>query len=256
MRVSSKMFLRHLFFYSLVITPALQVAHAETIEFSEDELATESVLPVFDKTVVVRERAVKTTGRIEIGVGGGLNLAEPLYSQTVFDVMGVYSFDEVNGMNIFATFLSSQLSTAGSELAAGQGLQPGSSNPNFDASLAPTVQNMTFANYQFTAYYGKISIAKELTMNLSLYGMAGLGMVKWTDVAKVGVDVGFGQKLYFNEHNAIRFDMFLAMYQGPDPTNPTGSNTMTTGGPTLPSSAFSTTTYIRPFMTLGYVYLF
>ena len=233
------------------------IARAETIEFSEEELSKESVMPVFDKTIVVRERAVQTRRRIELGGGVGLNLAEPLYEQTLFNLVGAYHFDEIHGMNLMSFFLSTQLSTAGNDLRAGRGLDQNAGPLTFDASRAPNVQNITFANYQFTAYYGKISVAKDFVMNLSLYGFGGLGMVKWTDVSKLGLDVGFGQKLYFSAHSALRFDMLLGIYQGADPTNPNTTNHyLQTGSGPLGSSSFATTTYFRPFMSFGYVYLF
>lgn len=239
----------------LMVAPSF--SKAETIEFSEDELATESVMPVFDKTVVVRERTVKTAKRIEFGGGVGLNLAEPLYDQTVFNLVGAFHFDEINGMNLISMFLGTQLSSAGTDLKNGKGLDQTAGPLTYDASRAPTVQNITFANYQFTAYYGKISLSKDINMNLSLYGFGGLGMVKWTDVSKIGVDAGFGQKLYFTPNSALRFDMLLGIYQGPDPTNPNTTNHyLQTGGGPLGSSSFATTTYFRPFMTFGYVYLF
>ncbi len=232
-------------------------ARAETIEFSEDELATESVMPVFDKTVVVRERTVKTAGRLELGGGAGLNLAEPLYDQAVFNIVGAYHFDEINGMNLISMFLSSQLSSAGTDLKHGKGLDPAGSVSSFDASKAPTVQNISFVNYQFTAYYGKISITKDFTMNLSLYGFGGLGMVKWTDASNIGLDAGFGQKLYFTPNSALRFDMLLAAYQGPDPTKPhTITGNLLNSDSAMGSSKFDKTTYFRPFMTFGYVFLF
>ncbi len=228
-------------------------ARAETIEFSEDELATESVMPVFDKTVVVRERNVLTKGRLEVGGGVGLNLAEPLYDQTLFSLEAAYHFDEIKGMNLISMFLSSQLSNAGTQLKNGQGLASG----NFDASLAPSVQNITMANYQFTAYYGKISITKDVVMNLALYGFGGLGMVKWTDSTDFGLDAGMGQKLYFSKNSALRFDLLLAIYQGPDPTHPNvNGGTLQAGSGQHSSSQFSSTTYFRPFMTISYVYLF
>ncbi len=228
-------------------------AYAETIEFPEEELPTESVLPVFDKTVVIRDRAVKTAGRFEIGVGTGLNLAEPLYSQTVFNITGTYHLDETNGINVNALFLSSGLSQAGQDLKSGNVPPAGKV---FDASLAPTVQEMLFGNYQLTAYYGKVSLTKQTVMNLSLYGLAGAGLVQWSDHSTFGFDVGFGQKLYFTPHQGLRFDMILAMYTGPDPTNPNTTGKALTGSTKLSSSDFSTTYYMRPFMTLAYVYLF
>ncbi len=227
--------------------------YAETIEFPEDELPTQTVLPVFDKTVVVRDRAVKTTGRVEVGIGTGLNLAEPLYNQTVFNATATYHLDETNGINLYGLFLQSGLSQAGEDLKAGKGLQGGQT---FDASLAPTVQDMLFGNYQLTAYYGKISLSKQDVMNLSLYGLAGAGLVQWSDHSTFGFDVGVGQKLYFTPNMGLRLDLVLTMYMGPDPTNPNTPGKVLNGTTKLSSSDFASTYYMRPFLTLAYVYLF
>ncbi len=229
------------------------VAHADTIEFPESELPTETVLPVFDKTVVVRDRRVKTAGKFEVGGGVGLNLAEPLYNQTVFNLTATYHFSETNGVNIFGLFLSQGLSQAGQDLKNGIGLVP---PQKFDASLAPTVQDMFFGNYELTAYYGKISLAKQTVMNLSLYGLAGGGLVQWSDHSAFGVDAGIGQKLWFTRDMGLRVDLLLAMYTGPDPTNPDTPQKTLTGSTKLSSSQFSSTYYIRPFMTADYIYLF
>ena len=229
------------------------VAYASTIEFPESELPTETVLPVFDKTVVVRDRRVKTAGKLEVGVGGGLNLAEPLYNQTVFNITSTYHFSETNGVNIFGLFLSSGLSQAGQDLKNGIGLVP---PQRFDASLAPTVQDMFFGNYELTAYYGKISLTKQTVMNLSLYGLAGGGLVQWSDHSTFGFDAGIGQKLWFTRDMGLRVDLLVAMYMGPDPTNPDTPNKVLTGGTKLGSSQFSSTYYMRPFMTVDYIYLF
>jgi outer membrane beta-barrel protein len=229
-------------------------AWAETIEFPEEELATESVLPVFDKKVVVRERAIKTAGHFEVGGGMGLNLVEPLYSQNVFSLTASYHLTELHGINVYALFLSDELSGAGADLKAGKGLTGGN---KFDASRAPTIDNMFFANYQFTAYYGKISITKQNTMNLSLYGTAGLGMVNWTDSSDVGLDFGIGQKLYFTENLGLRFDLMMAVYQGPDPTASKGVNhALPPTDPKQSSDYFDTTIYFRPFLTGAFVFLF
>lgn len=230
------------------------VAQAQTIEVPEEELATESVLPVFDKTVVVRERKIKTAGRFELGGGLGLNLAEPLYEQMVYNFTASYHFDELHGANLTGYFLSEGLSKAGKDLKAGLGLEAGDT---FDASRAPTVGSMFFANYQLAAYYGKISLTKQTVMNLSLYGLLGAGLVNWTDSTELALDVGVGQKLYFNNNLAFRLDLLLAIYQGPDPTaSNQADHDLTAGGSALGSDDFESTIYMRPFLTGSLIYLF
>jgi outer membrane beta-barrel protein len=237
-----------------LLLPGLNPVRAETIEFPDEELATESVLPVFDKTVVVRERTVKTAKRFEVGGGAGLSLVEPLYEQMVFNITASYHFDELHGVNVSGVLLSDGLSNAGSDLKAGKGLE--NSTP-FDASLAPTIQSMLFANYQFSAYYGKISLTKQKTMNLSLYGTVGGGIVNWSDTTTFGLDAGIGQKIYFTPNVGLRIDLMLAMYTGPDPTSPKTSNGQlnSTSG-SLGSDQFESTFYFRPFLTGAFVVLF
>jgi outer membrane beta-barrel protein len=229
-------------------------AETETIEFSEEELAAESVLPVFDKTIAVRNRAIVTSKRLELGLGTGLNLAEPLYKTLTFNLNATYHLNEEHGIGVFILLNQTGLSDAGSDLKNGKGLV---ANTEFDASKAPQVENLYFLNYQFTAYYGKISFTKETTANLSVYGLLGAGMVQWTDESTLGGNIGIGQKIYFGERFSVRTDFLLAVYPGPDPTDRTGSdNSLDADGPTYDSGDFESTFYFRPYLTIGATLMF
>ena len=241
-----RVFLVSIFSFSIFASPA----QSQEFELPSEELAKESVLPVFDKTVVVRNRAVTTAQRFEVNGYAGLNLLEPFYSNMVMGFGGTYHFTETHGVNVTAMMLGSSLSSNAKALQNGEGLPPGQS---FDASRAPTVESILFGNYQMTAYYGKISVTKQRAMNLSLYGLAGLGIVNWSDKVEPALNVGFGQKLYFTPNWALRADLNLAMYNGPDTASKQG---LTTGGPTLGSGDFSKTMYFRSFLTAGIAYLF
>ena len=222
---------------------------AEQIEFPEEELATESVLPVFDETVVVRNRKVTTTGRFELGLGAGLSLLEPLYNNNAFSLSGAYHLDETHGINFTAVLMQSGLSGNGEDLRDGKGI-----DSTFDASKAPAPENYIFANYQATAYYGKISVTKSKAMNLALYGLLGLGLVQFSDSTEPALNLGFGQKLYFSENFALRADFSVAGYNGPDPTKPKGAP-LTATGPSRSSDDFESTFYFRSFLTFGVVFL-
>lgn len=242
--------LQHLIFvFLLALFVTSMTTAADEIALPEEELARESVLPVFDKTMVVRNRAITTEGRFEAGLQTGLNLLEPFYGSLVYGVGGSYHFSETHGVNFSALFLNSTLSSNAKDLQAGKGLQ---GSNTFDVSRAPNVDNILFANYQLTAYYGKISVTKTKAMNLSLYGLAGAGLVNWSDKISPGLNVGFGQKLYITKNWAIRADLTMAIYRGPDPT----SRDLQAGGGTLDSGAFDQTIYFRTFLTAGLAYLF
>ena len=234
---------------SLLYTPALL---AEIIEFPEEELARESVLPVFDRIEVVKSRNVPTKERFEVGGGFGLNLTEALYDNKSFNVHVTYNFTNLHAFNFMYISPFTGLSDMGQDLADGKGLSGG----RFDASLAPYPEGYMMANYQITAYYGKISLSKKFVMNIALYGLAGLLNVTFSDTSSIGAIAGLGQKFYFNENFGLRFDLIVMTYSGPDPT--TAPNTL---NPNLITSQISSaelkdTIYFRTYFNFGLVYLF
>lgn len=226
------------------------ISFAETIEFDDEELASESVLPVFDKTIAVKNRKIKTAGRFEVGAGAGLNLIEALYNKMEINVNATFHFSEIHALNVFAHILQTDLSNMGTDLQAGKGLDAGQT---FDASRAPAVSSILLANYQHNAYYGKISLSKQNVMNVAVYGILGAGLVQFEDSTNVAFNVGFGQKFYFTPSFALRFDMQLTMYQGPDATS---KFPLSAGGEKLGSDDFDQTTFFRSFLTAGAVFLF
>jgi hypothetical protein len=96
-----------------LILPLLiaSVAHTEVIEFPEDELATESVLPVFDQPVGVKNRSVNTAHRFELGVEAGYDMTEPFFSPYTIGGSATYHFNEESGLNILGTYFFSHGTT-------------------------------------------------------------------------------------------------------------------------------------------------
>lgn len=221
---------------------------AETIEFPEEELATESVLPVFDNARGVLNRAVVTKGRFEVGGGAGLALNEPFYNPMNFYIEGSYHFTELHGLNIKTMFLMDGLSDYGEQLKTSTNLgQP------FDASEAPQPKNILLASYQLTAFYGKISLTKKSVMNLSLFGLAGAGLIGLDSGTQLpALNIGFGQKFYFSPKLALRLDFRLIGYSGPDPTSQTLDPTDTV----IPSEgSFKDEIFFNTYITGGVVFL-
>jgi len=188
---------------------------ADTIEFPEEELATETVLPVFENAKGVLNRKIKTAGRFELGGGAGLALNEPFYNPINMNLQGTYHFNELHAVNIMAYFFMDGLSSYGEQLKNAENL-----GDPFDASEAPVPGNLIIGSYQVQAFYGKISLTKKSVMNLALVGVLGAGMLGYDSGDSVpALNFGFGQKFYFNERIALRFDFRVLAYQGPDPTS-------------------------------------
>jgi len=191
-------------------------SYADSIEFPEEDLATDTVLPKFDNKTMVKNRYVTTKGRFELNLGAGFSLTEALYNNKSFHLGLGYNFTETHGFQLVGMFLLDGLSSNGEALRNGDGLL---GNDSLDASLAPHVEQMYLLDYQFTAWYGKISVTKNSIWNLSIYGLLGAGFISFTDSSTIGLNVGFGQKFYLTKNIALKTDLRFHFYQGPNPAS-------------------------------------
>jgi outer membrane beta-barrel protein len=189
--------------------------HADDIEFPEEELARETTLPVFEKRRVVLNRHVVTDKHIELGIGGGIEMNEPYYSDWMGQLVGTYNLNDTSAINLTGLFWTSGLSSYGEQL------KQGTKNPvreSFDASKAPHPQWGVFGNYEFIAYYGKISVTKQTVMNLNMFGILGLGYINMDPLNTVGLNVGLGQNFFFTQNIGLRMDLRWLIFQGPNAT--------------------------------------
>jgi outer membrane beta-barrel protein len=190
--------------------------HAVTIEFPEDELARESVLPVFDNAVAVKSRLVPTAKRVELGLAMGFAMNEPFFNSTRFGGHVAYNFNETHGFVLQGQMYSDGLGKNGKNLA-NTDLNSGT-GPNATTFIrmeyAPQPKYHLIANYQITPYYGKISVFKDFIMNLSLYGLLGAGVMDIGGQTTPVFNIGMGQKFYFSKRWGIRADLGLMAYNG------------------------------------------
>jgi outer membrane beta-barrel protein len=199
---------------TLLLSLTSAQAFAVTIEFPEEELAQESVLPIFDNTVAVKSRLVPTAKRFEFGFGGGFLMNEPFFETSRFGGHMAYHFTETHGIILQGQMYTQGLGANGRSLA-NQNLSIEEGQVSFvRMQYAPQPKHHFSANYQITPYYGKMSLFKDMVMNLSLYGLAGVGMIDIGGESTPMFNVGLGQKFYFSKRWGIRTDLSLLAYQG------------------------------------------
>lgn len=188
--------------------------YADDIEVPEEELARETTLPVFNKRRAVLNRNVLTAERIEVGIGGGFEMNEPYYNDYMMNFQGTYNYSETSALNIQGLYWMTGLSSYGEQLKAGRtGLNGFES---FDANKAPHPKWAVLANYEYIAYYGKISVSKQTVMNLNLFGLAGIGYINMGSLSTVGLNFGLGQNFFFTKNVGLRADLRWLIFQGPN----------------------------------------
>lgn len=231
---------------SLCLMASLSAWSVETIHFPDEELASESVLPVFHPSISVKNRNVVTEGRVELGAYGGYSLNEPFFNPLSVGASITYHINEDHGINLFGLSYLQGTSNYSQQLNP----IPGSS-VNANLQYAPAPKYLALGSYQFTAYYGKISLSKDYVMNLGLYGLLGGGVMGIGDATKPVASIGLGQKFYFNPSVALRFDLRFLFYQGPDPV----SKSLATKTDVQSANYFDEKMYIDGLLTFGAVFL-
>jgi outer membrane beta-barrel protein len=227
-----------------------QLATAETIKFPEEELATESVLPVFDRPVSVKNRTVTTAKRFELGLMGGMALNEPFSNPYSFGGEVTYHLDEDQAFNFYGASYIGGVSRYVGQINA----EANANGQTLDLQNAPTTKYLGLLSYQYTAFYGKLSLTKNYVMNLGTYFLGGVGGIGIGDALEPVVGLGFGQKFYFSPNFAIRFDLRMLIYQGPDVITGFPAPTAGAGGE-VSSSRFPKRIFTNSLMSLGAIYL-
>lgn len=206
----SSIFSALLFLASFSSFTSAFAAETEVIKFDEDELSQETVLPKFDRPDVVKSRNVVTAKKIEFAPFLGFVTTEPIYGQSKLGFNLAYHWNEDSDVSInFAKYLGGLNSQYTDSL--------GGIPYYLDFNRAPRQDYAVFANYEFKAYYGKISFTKQGVMNLSTYFLGGAGMIAYEHKNYPGLDFGVGQKFYFSKTLALRFDLKFQYAQGPSP---------------------------------------
>lgn len=192
---------------STVMTLSFQAVAAD-VDVPEDELAQETVYPVFDNPVSLKNRNVKDYQTMDIGIFGGFALTEPIQSTTKMGFTANYHISEVHSLG----FSYAKNNTGLSRDA--QGLKE---DFTLDYSRAPSLDYTLMADYNFKLFYGKLSITKDTVMNTSIYFSGSGGIVKYVHKSYPALALGIGEKFYLNNHWSLKVDLKFIANNAPIP---------------------------------------
>ena len=193
---------------------------AVKVYFPDEELATESVLPFTNKPNMILNRNVPLKKALELSLGSGFGLTEPFYQTIYPQVQLGYSISNMHSIHLLGSYYFPKLSTSGERLADVGADGKDGERLYLDARKVAYPQYSLSLNYQYTPFYGKISLSKKLVLNLSIYSFVGGGAIVSNDNDYFPLfRLGIGQKLYFfkssNMTVGLRGDLGMEMYYGP-----------------------------------------
>lgn len=180
------------------------------IDVPMDELAQETVYPVFDHLASVKNRNVATEDRFDLGLFGGYALTEPIYSTAKYGVALNYHMNELHSLGVLLTMNSTGLSRDGDALKE---LKP----VGLDFNRAPKPKNTILLDYSYKPYYGKLSVTKDSVINTTIYGTAAVGLISYEHKSFPAVALGLGERFYFTSRFSLKIDLRLFIHQAPIP---------------------------------------
>lgn len=220
---------------------------SEVVELPPEELAQESVLPIFDKAVSVKNRSVVTDGKFDVDLFYGYAMTEPIANVSKFGLGVYYNWSESHAVGLYFASNMTGLSDYAKQIEQ----TPATA---LDLSKAPMPKSTFMVDYNLKAFYGKMSITKSLVFNTILFGSGSLGAVQYEHKTYPAVALGLGQKFYFNKDWALRFDLRLFANQGPVPF--LGGTKMHQGTPRPSPDEFTERVLYTTNLDIGLSYLF
>lgn len=192
----------------IILSFSIWAQAAEQVDVPVDELARESVVPIFDNTVSIKNRNVNMNQTFDIGIFGGLALTEPIANTTKFGFEINYHFDDYHSLGALLSINSNGLSKDAQGLKNDFGL---------DFNRAPKPQSTLLLDYNYSPFYGKLSVTKDGVMNTTIYGSLGAGVVKFEHKSYPTLAIGIGERFYFGKHFSLKMDFKLFAHQAPIP---------------------------------------
>lgn len=193
----------------VVLLGSWSQAFAEAnVNVPTDELTQETVYPVFDNPTSVKNRNIKDSKVVDIGVFGGLAITEPISNNNKFGVAINYHFNETHSFGVLWAKNSTGLSQDAKGLKDDFGL---------DFMRAPYPEYTLMGDYNYKAFYGKLSVTKNGVVNTSIYGSLAGGMVKYIHKSYPALAVGIGERFYFGSHWSLKVDFRVYAHQAPIP---------------------------------------
>ncbi len=234
---------------TVLVSGAISYAD-ENIDVPKDELVQETVYPVFDNPVSVKNRNVQDSGAVDIGIFGGLALTEPVSNATKIGADVNYHINHTHSIGILFAKTSAGLSKDAQGLKDQFGL---------DFDRAPKLDYTMMADYNYKAFYGKLSLTSNGVINTTIYGSVAAGMVKYVHKSYPALALGIGERFYFTNKLSLKMDLRFYAHTAPIPFKAGALRNGTNGTPVDPIPAYENFEERLTYTTnleLGLNYLF
>ncbi|MDG0815645.1 outer membrane beta-barrel domain-containing protein [Bdellovibrio svalbardensis] len=219
-------------------------SQATVIQFDADELPTESVVPILDSNMAVKNKAIPLAGRLEVGLFTASVIDEMFFNNSLWGFEAFYSFSEDKAWGLKYADRMSGLSSYSDQF------QSTSAKPSF--SKAPAPSSILTASYRWTFLYGKMSLSKSMVLPTMFATEVDAGANKVGGQSLPYTSFGITHKLFFKKHVGVGLSYRLLLYQTLDPV----SVDLGSAAPTPSESDFSKKIQLSQSLDIALSYLF
>jgi outer membrane beta-barrel protein len=221
----------------------------DEIYVPKDELARETVYPIFDNVVAVKNRNVKDANTVDFGIFGGFAITEPIYNTSKYGLAVNYHFTEVHSLGLIFAKNATGLSRDAQGIKNDFGL---------DFTRAPRPETTVLGDYNYKLYYGKLSVTKTGVINTSIYTSAAAGAIKYIHKTYPAIALGVGERFYLTNNFSLKFDLRIFANNAPIPfkRDALSDGSVVPPSPVPSYESFSERLTLTTNLELGLNYLF
>lgn len=205
----------------------------------DDELPSESVIPITDNNSSVLNKKVKFAKHFQLDLGTGSVLDEPLINANYFIIRASYYTTEEYS---FGLGLRSRF---GGKTTYSEQLGEGSARLEFQRAPQPTTSNFVSFGYNF--YYGKISLGKNVVVPAATKLDTDFGMQTFGTTSKPFLQSAITQSFFVGNHVAVGLSIGVSLAQTYDSTSVNIRSTQ----PIPSESAFSTKMQTNQYLSVN-----
>lgn len=228
----------------LGITLFSLLSHAAVIEFEADEIPSESVMPVLDSTLAVKNKLVPLKGRAEVGLLSGTVIDEMFFNNVIWGVQLFYNMDNDTAVGLKYTDHLKGLSSYADQFR--------NTSKQLDFNKAPAPSTLISGSYRWTFLYGKISLSKNMVIPTLFSTETDLGLLQVGQENLPYAAIGITHKFYIKQHWGVGLSYRLLAYQT---LNPVSVN-IGSSAPAPSESAFTKKVQLSQSLDLTLSFLF
>lgn len=240
---------KKIFSSALLLAVFFSVVAKADIQFPEDEIPSESVIPKLDSPRAAMNRTVQFSKKWETKLTYGFLLDEPFYQNGFVSIGQGYSWNEISGVTLRYMKWGSGLSDYSNQFAG--------TSRSLQFGRAPGPDMGFSGSYDYRFFYGKVSFSKKTVLPTVLGSVFELGMIKYGSRQLPFFGTGLVNTYYFTKpgntsHWGATIGVRLYLRNLVDPL----SKDLGAASAVPSESDFGTTTRISTTFDLGVQYLF